>query len=122
MPLDWKTAQTDLVGRTVTVELKHVDAAGKVLFYEHTYGTVVSADKKDGIWIDCAGIRTGTKLALPPYLTNFMKAQKGMYRFETTGEEVEDPDWVSTWTLNHNQHIGVPTPVDRTPLVARRKK
>ena len=67
---------------------------------------------KDGIWIDCAGIRTGTKLALPPYLTNFMKAPPGMYRMQTTGEEVENPDYVSVWTLNHNQHVGIETPAE----------
>lgn len=110
MPLTWDNAQEKMVGRTTTVELKHVDATGKTLFYEHTFGTIVSVDKADGVWIDCMGVRTGTKLALPGYLTNFMEAPAGMYRMQTTGEEVENPDFVSTWTLTHKDQVGIPIP------------
>jgi hypothetical protein len=107
MTITWENAQADLIGRTTLIELQHVDARGKHLLLEHAFGTVVSADSKNGIFIDCLGIRSGTQLALPGEIENFHAARPGLYKLETTGEEVQDPDFFSTWTITHKDQLAV---------------
>ncbi|HWE47282.1 MAG TPA: hypothetical protein VG407_14760 [Caulobacteraceae bacterium] len=105
--LTWENAEKTLVGKLTLVELQHVDARGKQLLLEHAYGTIASVDQKNGIFIDCQGIRTGTKLALPGELSPFKAARPGLYKLETTGEEIEDPDFFSTWTITHKDQLAV---------------
>jgi hypothetical protein len=105
--ITWENAQTELVGKTTLVELQHVDARGKQLLLEHAYGRVVSADPKNGIFIDCLGVREGVKLALPAEVEPFIPARPGLYKMNTTGEEIEDPDFFSTWTITHKDQLAV---------------
>jgi hypothetical protein len=105
--ITWENADAMLVGKLTLVELQHVDARGKQLLLEHAFGRIESVDQKNGIFIDCMGIRTGTKLALPGELSPFVAARPGLYKLETTGEEIEDPDYFSTWTITHKDQLAV---------------
>ena len=105
--ITWDNAEKELVGKLTLVELQHVDARGKQLLLEHAYGRILSVDPKDGIFIDCMGIRTGTKLALPSELSPFKAARPGLYKLETTGEEIEDPDYFSTWIITNKDQLAL---------------
>ncbi len=107
MTITWENAQAELIGKTTLVELQHVDAMGKELLLEHAYGRIISVDKKDGIFIECLGLRTGTTLALPAEVDPFIAARPGLYKMQTTGEEIEDPDFFSTWTITHKDQLAV---------------
>ena len=37
----------------------------------------------------------------------FIAARPGLYKLETTGEEIEDPDYFSTWTITHKDQLAV---------------
>jgi hypothetical protein len=107
MKITWENAQAELIGKTTLVELQHVDARGKQLLLEHAFGRITSVDQKDGIFIDCLGLRTGTTLALPAEVDPFIPARAGLYKMTTTGEEIEDPDFFSTWTITHKDQLAV---------------
>ncbi|MBS0296713.1 MAG: hypothetical protein JSR45_10400 [Proteobacteria bacterium] len=100
----WKEAPS-MIGKLTLVELKHVDATGRAVLYEQTYGIITQIDRKEGIWIELHGAQAGKKLALPADLKKFGKAPRGMYKLETTGEEIEDPDYFSTWVFQHKDQV-----------------
>jgi hypothetical protein len=110
MAITWENAQAELVGKITLVELQHVDARGVQLLLEHTYGRIQSVDPKDGVFIECLGVRTGTTLALPGEISPFIAARPGLYKMESTGEEIEDPDFFSVWTITHKNQLAVENP------------
>jgi hypothetical protein len=107
MTITWANAKTLLEGKSSLFEFKHVDATGKEFKFEHAYGIIKSVDRKEGIFVDLLGVRSGTTLALPAQPENFLPAPPGLYTLQTTGEEVESPDFTSVWILTHNDMVGV---------------
>lgn len=104
MKVNWKTAEKALVGKSTLIELKHVDALGKEMGLEHAWGIIQSVDAK-GIFIELLGVRTGQTMALPAQPETFQPARPGLYKLETTGEEIESPDFFSVWTVSHKDKI-----------------
>lgn len=92
-----------LLGKTVLIGLTYRTRDGSVDRQEQLYGTVRSIDAQAGIEVELAGTRLGDKYWLPPQTSNFHRASPGTYRLKATGEDVVNPDYVSTW------EIGSPT-------------
>jgi hypothetical protein len=42
----------------------------------------------------------GEEFSLPPDLNSLIPARPGTYRMRSTGEVIDDPDYLSTWTIN----------------------
>jgi hypothetical protein len=103
--ITWSNAKKALVGKSTLIELKHVDALGKDMGLEHAWGIIESVDRKDGILIELLGVRAGQKMALPAEIETFQVARPGLYRLETTGEEIESPDYYSVWTITHTNRL-----------------
>lgn len=53
-----------------------------------------SIDNDISIRKEKGGIET-----LPPYVENLQKVSKGIYTLKCNGEKVENPDYVSTWSV-----------------------
>jgi len=64
------------------------------------HGVIGLADSTEGVRLDLHGVKAGQTYWLPPQIDNFEPAAPGVYRLKETGEEVVDPDFVSTWTLH----------------------
>lgn len=111
IPLDWDNAAERLVGTITVVEIQHYDAMKNFLRHEHVWGQVTSADQKNGIRILVAG-RTfaGKLMVLPAALDSFTKPASGIYRLNSTGEEVTDPHWFTTWMVTNADQIKAKNP------------
>jgi hypothetical protein len=116
IPLDWDNAADRLVGTTTVVEIQHYDAVGALLRHEHVWGQVTSADQKNGIRIMVGG-RTfaGKLMVLPAQLDSFTKPAPGIYRLRSTGEEVTDPHWFTTWMVTNADQVKAKDPKSNKP-------
>ena len=106
VPLTWEDAAERLVGSIAVVEMQHYDARGNFLRHDHVWGQIASADEKNGIRMLVGG-RTfnGKLLVLPPSLDSFTKPAEGVYRLRSTGEQVENPNWFTTWMVTNADQV-----------------
>lgn len=88
-----------LPGRYVLVGITYTDPDGTPLSLEQKHGVVVSADKDQGIAIALKGAGHGETYWLPPQTSNLHKAQAGTYRLKESGDVIENPDYVTNWTI-----------------------
>ena len=100
-PLDaWdnQVAET-VIGMRILIGLTHSAHENTPARYEQLHGVIMSADIKQGFRIALQGTRAGEDYWLPPQTANFVRAEPGIYRLRSTGEEVENPDYISNWTI-----------------------
>lgn len=91
----------ELVGTHLLVGVTHVDHGGNVVRQEQFHGTVLRANATEGVVIvDSAG----EEHWVPLDREAFRLADPGTYRLRSTGEEVVDPEWLSTWTVYPPDH------------------
>jgi hypothetical protein len=116
VPLDWDNVGERVVGSIVVVEIQHYDAIGNFVRHDHVWGQVTSADPKNGIRLMVGG-RTfnGKLMVLPAQLGSFTKPARGVYRLKSTGEEVTDPNWFTTWTVTNADQVQARQPKKPTP-------
>jgi hypothetical protein len=84
-----------LIGRTILFGITYRDPDGDRLVQMH--GTIVDLDRA-GVVIGLAGQRSGL-FTLPPDLDAIQAAAPGLYHLRSTGEDVENPDLLATWTV-----------------------
>ena len=87
-----------LVGRTMLVGITLLNPSGE----QHTqcHGRVTMVERNRGVFMRLEGTRDGEEYSLPPDLSAITPAQPGSYRLRLTGEVVEDPDYLATWTIH----------------------
>jgi len=100
----------ELVGKVVLLCYNIVDEAGNLLgqFQEaaffHGLTSVIHLRLYDDL---------SKEIYLPPDLTVFRKAEPGTYRLRSTGQEIEDPDYIATWTLRRKGDAKQPVSLPR---------
>ena len=97
-PFDEKLA-TSYVGKYILVGLTYLDHKGKELRRQQLHGVITSATPK-GINIALRGVYDGDSWNMPPDLGSIRPAKPGTYTLHMTGEVIENPDLLSTWTIN----------------------
>jgi len=90
-----------LLGRTILIGLTYRPGGGQPEELSQIHGTIEEADEK-GILVRLAGARAGETYTLPPHLSALKKASPGVYRLRSTGEEVVDPDLVTSWVVERS--------------------
>ncbi len=90
-----------LIGAVVLVGITYEGPADQ--HQEQFYGTVEKVGP-DGVELLLSGSRAGERFTLPPDPTAFERAAPGLYRLRESGDEIEDPDYISTWTINPPEH------------------
>jgi hypothetical protein len=85
---------THLLGRRLLVGITVQNADGAVISRDQFCGQVLEV--VDGVVVVD---REGTPTVLPADEAAYEAAAPGTYRLADTGEEVVDPDYVTTWTL-----------------------
>jgi hypothetical protein len=110
----WNQRQAEsLIGKYVLVGLTFKNADGRVVDQVQRHGTVEQVDPEAGVQIrlQSPGNAWDRELYwLPPDLRSFEPAEPGStYHLHSTGEDVEDPDFTSSWT------IAAPNAEDDTP-------
>lgn len=97
---DWdEDLAQKLIGSIVLVGITYMDPEGQPESQAQYFGMVTSADRDQGIAIECHGHFAGEICVLPPQTEAFAKAEPGTYRLRSTGEEVVDPDFLTSWTM-----------------------
>lgn len=84
------------IGKRLLVGIRWT-SKGEVVRQEEFHGLVVDADH-EGIVVERAD--TGTRVVLPPQL---LPAAKGNYTLRTTGELVNDPDYLAKWVFDQDE-------------------
>jgi hypothetical protein len=85
-----------LFGRTILIGFTYLNEQGEVDRQEQYIGRIESIGS-DG-WMNIE--RDGVSVTRVPCDATAMRvAAKGTYRLRSTGEEVVDPDILSTWTI-----------------------
>ena len=69
---------------------------------EQLHGVIVAATAH-GIDIALRGVHEGVTWRMPPMLEELSPARPGLYRLRSTGEAVEDPDFVFSLTVHAGQ-------------------
>lgn len=88
-----------LFGATVLVGMTRLSHEGRLLHREQFHGRVVEVDREKGVCLALGGERAGEHYWLPPVTEAFERAKPGTYTLHATGEDVENPDFLTTWTL-----------------------
>jgi hypothetical protein len=101
LPPPWNQDEADaLVGKYVLVGITWLAADGETVKNQGQYhGRIVSADASNGFQIECEGAFAGKTMGLPPDLRAFGPADPGEYRLRSTGEVVQDPDLLASWSV-----------------------
>jgi hypothetical protein len=97
----WDQDDADgLVGQYALVGVTYLASDGATVKSQSQYhGRIVSADRGYGIQIACEGKWKGHVLGLPPDLKTIEAAGPGNYVLRSTGETVENPDLVASWSV-----------------------
>jgi hypothetical protein len=86
------------VGKYILIGVTYLDHQGQLLEQVQMHGTIELASP-DGIVIALGGLRAGESWVMPPVLDSISPAAPGVYNLRSTGERVEDPDLLATWSV-----------------------
>jgi hypothetical protein len=83
-----------LLGKTILVGITRLNHKEELIEQQQLVGTFISMEQTI-----CLRLRNGEDFTLPPDLSAFRKANPGIYRLRSTGEEIENPDFIAVWTV-----------------------
>lgn len=89
-----------MIGKTVLVGKTYVrgdEAVEQVQFH----GLIEEVDERSGLALRRAD--NGDLEWLPPDLRAYKPAEPGEYTLRSTGEVVDDPDFISTWIVERDE-------------------
>ena len=85
-----------VLGKRVLVGITYLKHNGAVIEQQQLHGVLEAATVEEGVAIR---LPDGSVFRLPPDLRGLEPASPGIYRLRSNGEEVENPDYVWTWTI-----------------------
>ncbi len=88
----------DLIGAIVLVGITDAGLGDDAVEQLEMWGMVESADPETGIEIELHGELAGESFVCPPDLEAFWPAEPGVYTLDSTGEQIADPDYMTSWT------------------------
>jgi hypothetical protein len=89
----------DLMGSIVLVGIARLTHDEQFIRQEQLFGRVVVANERDGICLRLEGVREGEHYRLPPTTENYERAKPRVYTLRSTGKDVHDPDFLTTWVM-----------------------
>jgi hypothetical protein len=85
-----------LIGKHVLIGITYLDPDGHILEQTQLHGDIVGITD-EVITVKLAG--SGEEFTLPPDVEAFQKAPEGMYRLRSSGEQIVNPDLLTSWTV-----------------------
>jgi hypothetical protein len=85
-----------MVGKHVLVGLTYVDEHEELIRKEQKHGVIVEANESS-VWV--RAVASDEEFSLPPDLEAFEPAPEGKYTLRGSGEVVNDPDLLVSWTI-----------------------
>ena len=89
----------ELIGKRVLVGITDLAADGAVIEQRQFLAYAIRADRRAGIALRLAGARAGEEVVLPPDTRAFRPDALGECRVRQTGEAMETPDYLATWSV-----------------------
>lgn len=96
-PFDEELAE-GFLGKRVLIGITETTRSGEELA-RHEYHGKIAAASALGIDIELHGVNEGHCWRMPPWLLELQPVGPGVYRLRSTGESVEDPDFVFTMSI-----------------------
>jgi hypothetical protein len=90
----------NLINKTMLIGVSYYSHNGKFIERKQLHGKIVEADATKGFVIQLEGSRAGETFHLPPDLRLILDAPQGTYKVYPTGEEIVNPDYLSSWVIN----------------------
>ena len=87
------------IGKTILVGISVFSAEGELIDRYQYFGEIVSIGK------DVIRIKTdeGDSRTIPPDFSAIEKAQKGIYTLKSNGRQIENPDFISSWSVTKEE-------------------
>ena len=82
------------IGKTVLVGISVFSSDNELLDRYQYFGEIISIDAVISIKTDDGAVCT-----LPPDLKSLEKAPKGIYTLKSNGKQIENPDFISSWSI-----------------------
>lgn len=89
-----------VLGKVVLIGVTFLDGDGQLIEQFQTFGPIVSVDDRRGVVIERSD--GSGPFGIPPGIENLKPAPPGEYRLRSTGHVVENPDFISTWTVERS--------------------
>ena len=93
----------ELIGAIVLVGISEIDDDEVTVEQYQMWGMVEAADPESGIEIELHGELAGESWVCPPDLDAFETAAPGVYKLHATGEEIGDPEFITSWTFSRSE-------------------
>ncbi|HVA97150.1 MAG TPA: hypothetical protein VND99_05840 [Candidatus Acidoferrales bacterium] len=90
-----------IIDKHVIVGYTYLKSDGTVDHQDQKYGLVIKTDKKKGVGILLH--KSSEVIWLPPDLRSWRIALPGKYRAISTGEEITNPDYLTTWVVTYKK-------------------
>lgn len=90
----------EMIGATILIEVSYMKADGDLDHRAQFFGEVIAAEPERGFLVRLGGTRQSEHCWVPPVKEGIRRADPGVYRLRRTGEEVVDPDYVTSWTVS----------------------
>jgi len=97
------------LGKYILVGVTYRDHQGRETRHAQFHG-VIEKVSPDGITVSLRGVHEGQSWTMPPDLRAISSAGPGVYNLRSTGERVENPDLLATWTIQD------PPPKQQVPI------
>ena len=93
----------EIKGKTILVGVTYLKQDGSVDYQQQLHGIIRDADVSEGIMIDLAGAYEGQQWNMPPDTSSISSAAPGIYSLRSTGESIENPDYLCTWEVHRQK-------------------
>lgn len=86
------------IGKYIIIGVTYFDHSGNEIEKAQMHGVIRSVTSQS-IEVELQGTRKGESWSIPPAFDFITPANPGIYTLHTTGETIEDPDFISTWNV-----------------------
>ena len=96
----------DVLSKTCVIGLSYIGTDDEVLKQAQYAGTVTQVDREQGISVQLHHSDASVAkpvFILPPNLDAWFKAPPGHYRHPASGVDMENPDYLVTWSIYRTQ-------------------
>ncbi|MFD2179741.1 hypothetical protein [Veronia pacifica] len=90
----------DLINKVLLIGISLIDTADDAIERIQLFGPIIRVDA-EGIVIRRND--TKTEFRIPPDFEHLMAAEPGQYVLHSTGEVVNDPDYLCSWVIYGNE-------------------
>lgn len=84
------------IGSKVLVKFNFCDEVGDIVEEKQFFGAIEKITDSEVI---IKHPSSGKEVSLPPHFGSYTRAAKGSYDLPSTGETIQDPDYLTEWTL-----------------------